>query len=396
MRILHVVPTYLPARRYGGPIVAVHGLCKALASRGHAVDVFTTNVDGSETLDVPESTPVEMDGVRVRYFPSPFRRLYWSPAMRSALDAEVGTYDVVHIHAVFLWTGIAAARAARKAGVPYVISPRGMLVPELIRRKSRIVKTLWLRLAERRGFAHAFAIHFTSALEGQEAARIGLPLPSPFVVPNGIDVEPRPDVPRDDATLLFLGRVSWKKGLDRVIAALPSLPSVRFAIAGNDDEDLTPRLRELAQQHGVTDRVDFLGPVYGPAKNELLARATLFVLLSTSENFGNAVLEALAMETPAVLSRDVGLAEEVAGAGAGIIGMEGVAALLRDRERRREMGRNGRMLVESRFAWPRIAREMEEAYGRIVGGRRSASLAAGSSEDRSPADCRLPTADSDQ
>ncbi len=366
MRILHVVPTYLPARRYGGPIVAVHGLCKALAARGHAVDVFTTNVDGSETLDVPESVPVGMDGVRVRYFPSPFRRLYWSPAMRKALDAEAGNYDVVHIHAVYLWTGIAAARAARKAGVPYVISPRGMLVPELIRRKSRIVKTLWLRLAERRGFAHAAGIHFTSELEGREAARIGLPLPAPFVVPNGIEVEPRPAVPRDEATLLFLGRVSWKKGLDRVITALPSLPSVRFAIAGNDDEELTPRLRELAKQHGVEGRVDFLGPVYGPAKNELLARATLFVLLSTSENFGNAVLEALAMETPVVLSGDVGLADEVVQAGAGIIGLDGVADLLRDQPRRDQMGRNGRILVESRFAWPRVAQEMEAAYAKIT------------------------------
>jgi glycosyltransferase involved in cell wall biosynthesis len=315
--------------------------------------------------------PVDVDGVRVHYFPSPFRRLYWSPAMRRALDAAAGTYDVVHIHAVYLWTVIAAARAARHAGVPYVISPRGMLVPELIRRKSRIVKTLWLRLAERPGFARAAAIHFTSALEGEEAARTGLPLPSPFVVPNGIDVEPRPDVPRQDDTLLFLGRVSWKKGLDRVIAALPSLPSVRFAIAGNDEEALTPRLRELAEQHGVSDRVDFLGPVYDAAKNELLARATLFVLFSTSENFGNAVLEALAMETPVVLSRDVGLAEEVARAGAGIIGLEGVAELLRDRHRREQMGRNGRKLVESRFAWPRVAQEMEEAYGRIVGGSRA-------------------------
>ena len=396
MRILHVVPTYFPARRYGGPIVAVHGLCKALAARGHTVDVFTTNVDGPDTLDVPESTPVDVDGVRVRYFPSSFRRLYWSPAMRAALDAEIGTYDVVHIHAVYLWTGIAAARAARKAGVPYVISPRGMLVPELIRRKSRIVKTLWLRLVERRGFANASAIHFTSALEGEEAARIGLPLPSPFVVPNGIDVDPRPDVPRDDATLLFLGRVSWKKGLDRVIAALPSLPSVRFVIAGNDDEELTPRLRELAQQHGVTDRVDFVGPMYGLAKNQLLARATLFVLLSTSENFGNAVLEALAMETPVVLSRDVGLADEVIHADAGIIGLDGVANLLRDRERRAQMGRNGRMLVESRFAWPRVAQEMEEAYLKIVGSRQSASLAVGSRNDRSTADRRLPTADSDR
>lgn len=362
MRILHVVPTYLPARRYGGPIVAVHGLCKALAARGHDVDVFTTNVDGDATLDVPVATPVDIDGVRVRYFPSPFARLYWSPAMRKALDAQIATYDVVHIHAVYLWTGIAAARAARKARVPYVISPRGMLVPELIRRKSRAVKTLWLQLLERRGFARASAIHFTSALEEEEAKRVGLPLPSPVVIPNGIDVEPRPDVARDDATLLFLGRVNWKKGLDRVIAALPSLPGVRFAIAGNDDEDLTPRLRELAQKHGVADRVEFLGPVYGTAKNELLARATLFVLLSTSENFGNAVLEALAMETPVVLSREVGLADEVMRAGAGLLGLDDVGALLRDPERRAQMGRNGRALVESRFTWPRVAEEMERAY----------------------------------
>lgn len=366
MRILHVVPTYLPARRYGGPIVAVHGLCKALARRGHAVDVFTTNVDGQETLDVPVSTPVDLDGVSVRYFPSSFRRLYWSPAMRRALDAEIARYDVVHIHAVYLWTGIAAAHAAHRAGVPYVISPRGMLVPELIRQKSRTVKTLWLRLVERRGFAHAAGIHFTSALEGQEAARTGLPLPAPFVVPNGIDLEPRPEEPRDEATLLFLGRVSWKKGLDRVIAALPALPGVRFKIAGNDDEDLTPKLRQAAQQLGVADRVDFLGPVYGAAKNELLARATLFVLLSTSENFGNAVLEAMLMETPVVLSGDVGLADEVVRAGAGIIGLDGVAELLRDRERCQEMGRKGRQLVESRFAWPRVAQEMEAAYGKIV------------------------------
>jgi glycosyltransferase involved in cell wall biosynthesis len=361
MRILHVVPTYLPARRYGGPIVAVHGLCKALAARGHEVHVFTTNVDGDRTLDVPIATPVDLDGVQVRYFASPFPRLYWSPDMRKILHTEIATYDVVHIHAVYLWTGIAAARAAREAGVPYVISPRGMLVGELIRQKSRAVKTLWLQLFERRGFAHAAGIHFTSQLEHEEAKRIGLPLPHPFVVPNGIDVEPRPDVSRDPRTLLFLGRITWKKGLDRVIAALPSIDA-RLVIAGNDEEGLTPTLQALAQQHGVADRVDFVGPVYGTAKNELLARATLFVLMSTSENFGNAVLEALAMETPVVLSADVGLADEVLRADAGAVGIDAIGPLLGDAVARARMGRNGRALVESRFTWPRVAAEMEEAY----------------------------------
>lgn len=359
MRILHVVPTYFPAVRYGGPIVAVHGLCKALVARGHEVHVFTTNVDGAGTLDVPAGTPVDVDGVQVRYFASPQPRLYWSPDMRRALQREVSTYDVVHIHAVYLWPGVAAARAARGASIPYVISPRGMLVPELIARKSRIAKTLWLRLIERRGFANAAAIHFTSALEWEDAKRVGVPLPSPIVIANGVDLTPRPDVPRDERTLVFVGRVNWKKGLDRVIEALPNL-NARLLVAGNDEENLTPQLRELAQRHGAN--VEFLGPVYGAAKDELLARATLFVLLSTSENFGNAVLEALAMETPAVLSRGVGLADEVVRADAGVIGMDAAAALLDNRERRAEMGRNGRSLVESRFAWPRIAQEMEDAY----------------------------------
>jgi glycosyltransferase involved in cell wall biosynthesis len=359
VKILHVVPTYFPARRYGGPIVAVHGLCKALVARGHEVHVFTTNVDGGGTLDVPLATPVDVDGVQVRYFPAPQPRLYWSPEMRRALARETRTFDLVHTHAVYLWPGVAATRAARAAQVPYVISPRGMLVPELIARKSRMAKMLWLRLFERRGFAHAAAIHFTSALEWEDARRIGLPLPSPLVIPNGVELPPRPDVPRDARTLLFLGRVNWKKGLDRVIEALPRL-GARLLVAGNDEENLTPRLRELASNVGAD--VEFLGPVYGEAKDELLARATLFVLLSTSENFGNAVLEALAMETPAVLSAGVGLAEDVVRANAGVIGLDDVPALLDDPARRAEMGRNGRALVESRFAWPRVAQEMEEAY----------------------------------
>lgn len=354
-----MVPTYFPAVRYGGPIVAVHGLCKALVARGHDVHVFTTNVDGNGTLDVATGRQVDVDGVKVHYFEARQRRIYWSPQLRKALNDLVRGFDVIHAHAVYLWPGVAAARAARAAGVPYVISPRGMLVPELIEQKSRIAKTLWLKLFERRGFAGAASIHFTSQLEWDEARAVGLPLPSPIAIPNGVDLPTRPDVPRDERTLLFLGRINWKKGLDRVIEALPRL-NARLIVAGNDEEELTPKLRELAARIGAN--VDFTGPVYGPAKDELLARATLFVLLSTSENFGNAVLEALAMQTPVVLSQGVGLADEVVRANAGVIGLDEVPALLDDPERRAAMGQKGRALVESRFTWARVSEEMEAAY----------------------------------
>jgi glycosyltransferase involved in cell wall biosynthesis len=264
---------------------------------------------------------------------------------------------------------VAGARAARRAAVPYVISPRGMLVPELIQRKSGVIKRAWLRVMERRGFTNAAAIHFTSQLEWDDARRVGIPLPAPVVVPNGVDLPPRPSVPRDDRTLVFLGRITWKKGLDRVIEALPRFPDVRLVIAGNDEEQLTPALIGVAERVGAADRVEFRGPVYGAAKDELLARATLFVLLSTNENFGNAVLEALAMETPVVLSEGVGLAGEVVDAGAGVIGLDEVPALLDDGARRARMGARGRALVESRFSWPAVAKQMEEAYCSITSRR---------------------------
>src|SRR5882724_5080372 len=112
MRILHVVPTYLPATRYGGPIFAVHGLCRALVSRGHDVEVFTTNVDGNGTSDVPVGRPVPLDGVQVHYLPATIRRVYYSPAMRTLLHKRAADFDVIHAHSVFLWPTALAARTA--------------------------------------------------------------------------------------------------------------------------------------------------------------------------------------------------------------------------------------------------------------------------------------------
>jgi glycosyltransferase involved in cell wall biosynthesis len=353
--LLHVVPTYLPAVRYGGPIVAVHGLCRALVARGHEVDVFTTNVDGDSISEVPIGQPVMLDGVRVHYFASTMQRLYMSPDMRRALR-NTKNFDLVHAHSVFLWPTMAASRAAHRDRVPLVISPRGMLVRGLIEKKSSLVKKSWIALVERRNFARASRIHFTAEREWEDAREIGLPLPDPFVVPNGIDLVPRPDVARDPATVVYLGRINWKKGLDRLIDALPS--GARLVVAGNDEENLTPKLRELAGNRNV----EFTGPVYDKAKWRLLASAAVFALPSMSENFGNVVVEAMMMETPVVVTPAVGLAPDVVEAGAGIASDDFATALAQILENPRDYGQRGRQLVESKFSWPTVAAQMEEAY----------------------------------
>lgn len=386
MKILHVVPTYLPAWRHGGPVFAVHGLCRALARRGHAVTVFTTDVHGAGSLppEVPRSEPVEIDGVEVRYFPvAAPRRLYRSPALAAALGAEVGGFDVAHLHSVFLRPTAVAARAAEWAGIPYLVAPRGMLVPDLIARRGALRKRLWLHLVERRTLAAAAGLHATTELEAREAARLGLPLPPVYVVPNGIEVEGGPAGPGGEGGyVLFLGRLSWKKGLDRLIPALARVPGAELVVAGNDEEGLCPELERLAERHGVTGRVRFPGPVHGEAKSALLRGAAVVVLPSRSENFGNVVLEAMAAGRPVVVTPEVGLADAVREEQAGLVVAgdpeslgSALAELLADPESAEAMGRRGAEAARRRFGWDAVAGRMEEVYRRCASGERSEEAA---------------------
>src|SRR5262245_5288628 len=288
MRILYVVPSYLPAVRYGGTIFVVHGLCRALAARGHQVQVFTTNIDGSGITPTPIGTPVDLDGVQIRYFPCPLlRRLYWAPALGRALHHEIGKVDIVHLSSVFLWPTWAAARAARNAGVPYVLSPHGMLVKDLIARRSRLAKSAWIHFIERSNIEQAAALHLTSQLERTEIERFGWRLPRLAVIPNAVD-EPSSQngqiasdveaITSQQPLVLFLGRLSWKKGLDRLLRAFARTPTGMLAVVGTDDENLAPQLVKLAADLQIADRVRMLPrTVIGSEKERLFAAARPFV-----------------------------------------------------------------------------------------------------------------------
>ena len=383
MNLLHVVASYLPAVRYGGLIVSVHGLCRALAERGHEVHVFTTSVDGESDSPVTHGEPVPLDGVKVWYFrSSALRRFYYAPSMAAAARSRMRGFDMVHSHAMFLWPGWAVTRAARRQNVPYVVSPRGMLEKALIEQKSTLAKAALIGFIERPVLQGAAAIHVTSTREADELTRFGFDLPPIHEVPNGTDTgvlgETDESVPAHvwDAAggspfALYLGRVSWKKGLDRLIAALPHAPGVRVVAAGNDDEDYTPRLLALAERNGVADRIRFIGPVYGGAKSWLLSRASFLIVPSYSENFGNVVLEGLAHGRPALMTPEVGVAAVVRDHGAGVVA-EGtpevfgraLAGLAAGDAQRQEMGRRGLALIEQQFGWPAVAARMEQVYER--------------------------------
>lgn len=348
--------------------------------------MLTTNVDGPGDLDVPLGVPLDRDGVAVRYFPSRFlRRLYWSPQMARQFSDVLTGADFLHLHSIFLWPTSAAARAAQRLNVPWCVSPRGALVPELVERRSTLAKRIWLGLVERKTIQQAAFLHATSALEGEDAARFGYALPPVRIIPNGVEVPvlddpvcpPVVSSPESGPMLFFLGRISWKKGLDRLIPAMAFVPTARLVVAGNDEENLTPRLKALAREVGVADRVRFIGPVTGDKKAALLRAATLLVLPSYSENFGNVILESLAAGRPVAITAEVGLAPVVTEAGAGIIlpgdstAMgQALAASLASPAYLDAMGERGRLLVEQRYSWDTVAAEMEAAYMEAIAARK--------------------------
>jgi len=299
-----------------------------------------------------------------------------APGLARQLRRDIAGFDVVHLHSVFLWPTWMAARAARRAGIPYIVAPRGMLVRDIIRRKSRWLKAAWVALIERRTLANAARLHVTAHGEADEL-RAQKFLKSPIVmIPNGVTF------PEEPAALsqgpfqglppryaLFLSRISWKKGLDRLLEAWQAVPDLPLVIAGNDEEGYQPQLEALARKLGIADRVLFVGPASDADKWALYAQAEVFVLPSYSENFGIVVAEAMAMGCPVIVTPDVGAGELVAQAGAGVISSgepkqlaAAVRELLADPGARRRHGEAGRRFARAQLSWEGIARRTCEMY----------------------------------
>jgi glycosyltransferase involved in cell wall biosynthesis len=331
MRILFVTSTYWPAVRYGGTVTATRDLAEGLAALGHHIEVFTTQVDGRKNLDVAPNKPVNVNGVLVSYYAVPvLRRIYFSPAMTRGLFARAHEFDILTLHALYLFPMIAGSFAARRSGVPYIVFPHGMLVKELVAEKSKRMKQAWLWLFGRRLCEQAAAIRVTSEVEKEDVQRFGWALPPIINLPNAVR---EPDVPpsggvssdiqnltRQQPLILFFGRVSWKKGLERLLRALALTRRGHLGIVGPDEENLTDKLRRLVEELGIATRVTILPRmVLGADKEHLFRAAKFFSLTSSNENFGNSVLEAMRRGIPVVVTPGVGASEHVTKAGAGVV-----------------------------------------------------------------------------
>ena len=385
LKVLHVIPSISHA--HGGPSRAIRLMEQALAGSAWQCTTVTTDDDGpGRHLRCTLHQPVPAGSATRWYFHknTEFYKCAWR--FVPWVMHEVRCFDVVHIHALFSFTSIVAALAARLAGVPYIIRPLGTLTNYGRSQRRPWLKRLSLKWIEGPLLREAAAVHFTSYDEQREAADCG-ELMRGVVIPLGLCTP----APADDALvrarfaalnsapyLLFLSRLDPKKNIEALLRAYAQCrtqwPQIKLLIAGTGPANYVASLALLADELNLKDSVIWSGHIDGALKLSALGGATLFVLPSFSENFGIAAAEALMAGLPCLLGQGVAIATDVVQAGAGVSvppTTEGVAAGLRDllaadETERARMSANAAALARDRFSVEALGYHLVALYSGIV------------------------------
>jgi glycosyltransferase involved in cell wall biosynthesis len=367
-RSIHIVPSI--ANEASGPSYSVTRLCRALID--NAVNVDLAALDWGQV----KKPPIFLKTFKRGWGPA---RLGNSPAMKRWLDDQVWSnhVDVVHSHGMWQMNALYPGWAANKGNVQLIISPRGSFSQWAFNHGSWTKPFFW-SLLQKPAFDKVTCFHATSQEEYADIRRLGFTQPV-AVIPNGIDLPAGTvDTPRSDIrTLLFLGRIHPKKGIDILLRAWRRVQGDfsgwNLCIAGSDDayhgaSGYLDEMKTVSRQL-CAERVEFPGEITGAAKWKAYENADLFVLPTHSENFGMTVAEALAAGTPAIVTRGAPWAGlESQGAGwwidTGELPLTKCLqdALSKSRDDLSAMGQCGKQWMQADFSWPKIGCKMSTTY----------------------------------
>lgn len=372
--VLHVAEEMAPVA--GGVPAVVRQLSRKLASAGHAVQVTHAAGDASDLEDVATVTKYEPAG--------PARAWGHSVAMARGLRAAAAEMarqgGAVHIHGVWSAPQMLAAKSCADTGAPFVFTAHGMLEPWLWNQQGWAVKAkkhlFWNLLANAR-LKHCTIVHAVTLLERDHLARL-LPGLNIAVIPNAIDLgdSVTSQGGQLEPAVVFLGRIEPKKGVDILIQAFANakLPNIwRLEIAGPPwSNAYMDALQRLVNEVGLTGRVFFRGPLFGPAKQKLLDSAWVMTTPSHSEVMGLVNLESAAQRLPSITTYQTGLSDWTEGGGlliepeVGALSQALAAAVRWSPAERRERGECSRRLIERRYSWAAVTPQWQALYADLT------------------------------
>lgn len=335
MQVVHVIRSCDP--RGGGPIEAIRQLARTCGGDWRFPVVCT------DPPDAPWIPRLELEIVAA----GPARGRYaYAPRLRAELTRMISGAEAVVIHGLWLYPNHLAARLCRSAAVPYLVYVHGMLDPAFRRLfpLRHAAKTVSWRLFDRRMLERAAAVLFTCEEERRLAPRSLGPFRArteivPYTVgePPGQAEEQRnlfyrrfPRC-RRQRLVLFLSRLHPKKGCDLLIRAFARAMAddnrFHLVMAGPGAEEWVGTLRRLADTLRIQSRITWTGMLTGDIKWGAFHSAEVFVLPSHQENYGIAVVEALACSVPVLITDRVNIWREIQTDGAGLVCRDTVDSL---------------------------------------------------------------------
>lgn len=373
IHVLHSLPSL--SLNSGGPPRSVGQICGHLCDYIDSVRIIT-RYEGDEPL-IKLDPRITVSKVRPSGV-NPIARLL-SPSYTKELERlhELQPLSLIHRHGIWLKCSQDAVNFASRNGIPSLVSPRGMLEPWSLQYRAFKKKLAWYTY-QRNSLQKVSMFHATSEMEAESIRSCGFTQPI-VVIPNGVEL---PDAYRGapkkhgEKVALFLSRINPKKGLPMLLEAWSRQrpEGWKLRIAGNDDANHQVELMAQVARLKLSSSVDFVGPLYGEAKETAYREADIFVLPTFSENFGIVVAEALSYGVPVITTTGTPwqeLSEYRCGwfvkPNVGDLQTTLDSAFSKSRDELQEMGVRGQELIRRRYQWPAIATQMAEAYRWLLG-----------------------------
>lgn len=386
MNILHVVPYFYPAWSYGGTPKVVFELCRELTKKGHNVTVYTTDVFDKDKR--VEQSEAEVDGIKVKYFKNISnslafnQKVFISPAISKALKENLKQFDMVHLHEFRTLQNAASYKYLMEYKIPYVLSAHGSVLRLM---GKDFLKTLFDNYIGFKILKSAMRVVAVSKIEVEQYISMGVTENKITVIPNGINLTEFNNTEQlkgkfrerhnlsDKKILLFVGRLNAIKGLDFLLNTFAILTKdakdTILVIAGPDDgykNEIESRINLLK----IHDKVLLIDGLYGEDKIAAMTDADIFIYPSRHEILGIAPLEALMCGTPVIVTENCGCADFLREANGGIVVkyqdisglLNAIQNILSKKEEAKEIALRGSELVQRKFNWDEITKNMIKLY----------------------------------
>ena len=377
MNVLFGIPFLYPAISYGGAARAAYDLANALQHSGHRISVITTDVWDQNTRFNGHSDPAPFDVQRVRNLSNSMAywfQFYTPLGLNEKVQSLLKDVKIVHLHTYRNLLNDRIARAAHAANIPFILTGHGTIP---IIERFQPIKRLYDDLIGRWQLDYAARIIAVSTSEKVKLQSFGIQESRIHVIPNGIP-EIHPATPgkfrekwgltSDEKVVLFLGKITERKGLQFLVRAVSQLQSPRLVIAGND-MGFERQIDQIIKELGIGHRVIRTGLLNDEEKSAALTDADVTVYPSRDEAFGLVAVESILCGTPVIVCNDDGCAQLIKRVGGGdLVSWSNVDELARMIQLRLTGGKNkeemrrAREILAQEYSWKSIAAETSELY----------------------------------